>query len=51
MIVIDLKNITCADRAGRSPLQQMYRNGAGFQAAGMVTQNILEQTVEHQECK
>jgi hypothetical protein len=51
MIVIDLKNITCIDRAGRSLLQQMYRNGAGFLAAGIATQDILEQIVEQQECK
>jgi anti-anti-sigma regulatory factor len=51
MIVVDLKNITCVDRAGRSLLQQMYWNGAGFLGAGMATQDILEQIMEQQECK
>ncbi len=51
MIVIDLKNITCVDRAGRSLLKQMYCNGAGFLGAGMATQDILEQIKEQQECK
>jgi anti-anti-sigma regulatory factor len=51
MIVIDLKNITCVDRAGRSLLQQMYCSGAGFLGAGMATEGILEQIMEQQECK
>jgi anti-anti-sigma regulatory factor len=51
MIVIDLTNITCVDRAGRSLLQQMYRDGASFLGARMATQDILEQIMEQQECK
>src|SRR5438874_162174 len=42
-VVVDLKNVTCVDRAGRSLLQRMHCSGVGFLRAGIATQDILEQ--------
>jgi len=42
-IVLDLKNITCIDRAGRYLLQLMHSDGVVFQRAGLAVQDILEQ--------
>ena len=50
-IAVDLKSVTCIDRAGRSLLQLMYRNGVGFLRAGLAVQDILEQVMETPECK
>jgi len=50
-IVVDLKDVTCVDRAGRSLLQLMHCNGVGFLRAGIATQDILEQIMEQPECK
>jgi anti-anti-sigma regulatory factor len=50
-ISVDLKNVTCVDRAGRSLLQLMHRDGVSFQGAGIAIQDILEQIMEHQGCK
>jgi anti-anti-sigma regulatory factor len=49
-ISVDLKNVTCVDRAGRSLLQLMHRNGVGFLRAGLAIQDILEQVMEQPEC-
>jgi anti-anti-sigma regulatory factor len=50
-ILVDLKNVTCVDRSGRSLLQVMHHEGAGFLRAGIAIQDILEQIMEHHECK
>jgi anti-anti-sigma regulatory factor len=50
-ISVDLKSVTCIDRAGRSLLQLMHRNGVGFLRAGLAIQDILEQVMETPECK
>jgi anti-anti-sigma regulatory factor len=49
-ISVDLKSVTCIDRAGRSLLQSMHRNGVGFLRAGLAVQDILEQVMETPEC-
>src|SRR5882672_6407421 len=41
-ISIDLKSVTSVDRAGRSLLQLMHRDGVGFLRAGLALQDILE---------
>jgi anti-anti-sigma regulatory factor len=45
-ISVDLKNVTCVDRAGRNLLQLMHSNGVEFLRAGMAIQDILEQVME-----
>ena len=50
-ISVDLKSVTCVDRAGRYLLQLMHSNGVGFLRAGMAIQDILEQVMEQPECK
>ena len=50
-ILVDLKNVTCVDRSGRSLLQVMQHEGAGFLRAGIAIQDILEQIVGQPECK
>src|SRR2546426_10272274 len=50
-ISVDLKSVTCVDRAGRYLLQLMHSNGVGFLRAGLAVQDILEQVMERQECK
>jgi anti-anti-sigma regulatory factor len=50
-ISVDLKSVTCIDRAGRSLLQFMHRNGVVFLRAGLAIQDILEQVMEAPECK
>ena len=50
-IAVDLKSVTCIDRAGRSLLQLMHTNGVGFLRAGLAIQDILEQVMEAPECK
>jgi anti-anti-sigma regulatory factor len=50
-ISVDLKSVTCIDRAGRYLLQLMHSNGVGFQRAGLAIQDILEQFMEQPECK
>jgi anti-anti-sigma regulatory factor len=42
-IAVDLKNVTCVDRAGRALLQSMHGNGVVFLRAGMAIQDILEE--------
>ncbi len=50
-ILVDLKHVTCVDRAGRSLLQSMHCGGVVFLRAGIAIQDILEQIMEEQECK
>lgn len=49
-ISVDLKSVTCIDRAGRSLLQLMHSRGVGFPRPGLSTQDILEQIMERPEC-
>ena len=49
-IWVDLKNVTCVDRAGRYLLQLMRNEGVQFRRAGLATQDILEQLKEQPEC-
>ena len=48
---VDLKSVTCVDRAGRYLLQSMHSQGVGFLRAGLAIQDILEQVMEQPECK
>jgi anti-anti-sigma regulatory factor len=50
-ICVDLKDVTCIDRAGRKLLQTMHRNGAQFLRAGLAIQDIVEEIREAPECK
>jgi anti-anti-sigma regulatory factor len=50
-ISVDLKNVTCVDRAGRYLLLLMHRNGVPFLRAGLALQDILEQVMEQPECR
>jgi anti-anti-sigma regulatory factor len=50
-ISVDLKNVTCVDRAGRYLLQMMHRHGVPFLRAGLAVQDILEQIMEQPECR
>ena len=50
-ISVDLKGVTCVDRAGRCLLQSMHRHGVGFLRAGLAIQDVLEQVMEQPECK
>jgi anti-anti-sigma regulatory factor len=49
-ISVDLKNVTCVDRAGRYLLQLMHSSGVPFLRAGLATQDTLEQLMEQPEC-
>jgi anti-anti-sigma regulatory factor len=50
-ISVDLKSVTCIDRAGRYLLQLMHSNGVGFLRAGLAMQDVLEQVMEQPECR
>jgi len=50
-IAVDLKGVTCIDRAGRYLLRLMHGEGVGFLRAGLAVQDILEQVMEQPECK
>src|SRR3954453_16968130 len=49
-ISVDLKNVTCVDRAGRELLRSMHRSGVAFRRAGLAIQDILEQVMDQQDC-
>ena len=49
-ISVDLKHVTCVDRAGRRLLETMHRSGVPFLRAGLAVQDILEQIMEQPEC-
>lgn len=48
-ISVDLKQVTCVDRAGKYLLQLMHRRGVRFLRAGLALQDILEQIVLEQK--
>jgi len=50
-IALDVKYVTCVDRAGRRLLQLMHGQCVRFLGAGLATQDILEQIMEQQESK
>jgi len=50
-ICVDLKSVTCVDRAGRKLLQAMHGSGAQFLRAGLAIQDIVEEIREAPECK
>jgi anti-anti-sigma regulatory factor len=50
-ICVDLKNVTCVDRAGRKLLQAMNGSGVQFVRAGLAIQDIVEEIREAPECK
>jgi anti-anti-sigma regulatory factor len=50
-ICVDLKNVTCIDRAARKLLQAMHGSGVQFLRAGMAIQDIVEEIREASECK
>jgi anti-anti-sigma regulatory factor len=45
-VAVDLKSVTCIDRAGRRLLEAMYGGGVRFLRAGLAVQDILEQVME-----
>lgn len=49
-ISVDLKSVTCVDRAGRYLLQLMHSNGVGFLRAGLAIQDVLDRAMEQPEC-
>jgi len=48
-ISVDLRGVTCIDRAGRYLLQLMHSSGVGFLRAGLAVQDVLEQVVGQSE--
>ena len=42
-ISVDLKGVTCIDRAGRHLLESMHEGGVRFTGAGLAIQDILDQ--------
>jgi hypothetical protein len=50
-VSVDVKSVTCIDRAGRLLLEKMYGSGVRFLRAGLAIQDILEQVMEQPECK
>jgi hypothetical protein len=42
-VSVDLKSVTCIDRAGRQLLELMSRGGVRFVHAGLAVQDILDQ--------
>jgi hypothetical protein len=45
-ISLDLRNVTCVDRAGRGLLRRMQSGGVEFHDAGLATQDILAQLAD-----
>jgi anti-anti-sigma regulatory factor len=50
-IAVDLKSVTCVDRAGRYLLLLMHTSGVRFVRAGMAVQDIVEQISDQPESK
>jgi anti-anti-sigma regulatory factor len=50
-VAVDLRGVTCVDRAGRYLLLLMHSQGAGFFRAGLAIQDILEELLEQPECR
>jgi hypothetical protein len=44
-VSVDLKNVTCIDRDGRSLLRSMHAEGVRFLRPGLAVQDILEQVI------
>ncbi len=43
---IDLKNVTCVDRAGRCLLQRMHNEGVTFLSACLAIKDIVDEVTE-----
>lgn len=50
-IAVDLRSVTCVNRAGRYLLQLMHSDGVGFLRAGLAVQDVLEQVMAEPECR
>jgi anti-anti-sigma regulatory factor len=50
-VAVDLRGVTCVDRAGRYLILLMHSQGAGFFRAGLAIQDILEELLEQPKCK
>jgi anti-anti-sigma regulatory factor len=50
-VLLDLKDVTCIDRAGRYLLQIMHGQGVRFMRAGLAIQDIVAQIAEQPECR
>jgi anti-anti-sigma regulatory factor len=50
-VALDLRNVTCVDRAGRRLLESMHSSGVGFLRAGLAIDDILEEVMEESKCK
>jgi anti-anti-sigma regulatory factor len=48
---VDLKNVTCVDRAGRALLQRMHSEHVPFLRAGLAIRDILEEIGEETKCR
>ena len=47
-VLVDLKGVTCVDRAGRCLLQAMYRHGVKFVGARLAIQDVLDEVTASQ---
>jgi anti-anti-sigma regulatory factor len=50
-IAVDLKSVTCVDRAGKYLLLLMHNSGVRFVRVGMAVQDIVEQISEQTESR
>src|ERR1700730_570279 len=50
-VSVDLKSVTCIDRAGRHLLELMSRDGVSFLRARLAIQDVLEQIAAQPDCK
>ena len=46
-LALDLKGVTCVDRAGRHLLQLMHNQGVEFRRPGIALQDILDEIAAH----
>ena len=46
-VALDLKDVTCVDRAGRDLLQLMHKAGVEFRRPGIALQDILDEIATH----
>jgi len=49
-VQVDLKNVTCVDREGRTLLRSMHGQGVEFLRAGLATQDILYEVLQKHGC-
>ena len=47
-ILVDLNHVTFIDDKGRSLLERMYRDGATFAAAGLLTRAIIDKIIRNE---